>query len=131
MDQFFSHYENWEDYKNGMYEINNIKDKHKKVIGAISVLTDPNYFYSILNNVVCEWSVATKVNLTNISQNRRAWLGAAACCYEHKTPEHLTRIAWNLINKEDQDKANEIAEKIITEYEQKNSNQHAQTLFEY
>lgn len=123
MNQYFSHYENWEDHKNGMYQLSCI-DKHKKVIGAIEVLCNNDIFYSTLINVLSEWPVSTKVNLTNLNQNRKAWLGAAACCYLHKTPEFLTRIAWGLLNTDEQNKANLVAEKIIKEYERKNFRVH-------
>lgn len=125
--QYFDKYTNWEDFKNGMFDVSNIIDKHTKVIGAIDILTNPEKFSDILNKLVHDWPVSSKINLSNSQQNRRAWLGAAACSYEYKTPEYLTRIAWSLINKEHQDEANAVAESVILEYEKKMN--HVQTLF--
>lgn len=48
--------------------------------------------------------------------------------YIHNTPEYLTRIAWGLLNKDVQQKANNIADKIIIEFENKNHNE--KTLFD-
>lgn len=122
------HYEKWEDYKAGMFALTDVIDKDKKVIGAIQLLSNEGAFYDILKEVMIRWENATSVNLTNKGQNRRAWLGAAACMFKCNTPEYLTRIAWNLLNKDVQDKANAVAEKIIMEFENKTS--HAKTLFE-
>lgn len=128
MKQVFSHYENWEDYKSGMFSVSDIADKDIKVIGAINLLSSPAEFYSVCSRLVKEWSIASGVNLTNKTQNRRAWLGAAACMFKHNTPEYLTRVAWNLLNRNVQDRANEIADKVIFEFENNISN--AKTLFD-
>lgn len=126
--QFFDHYEKWEDYQNGMFETSVLFGKQDMVISAITLLRNPDNFYDVLKKVVVNWPIATKVNLTNLQQNRRAWLGAAACSYDAKVPEILTRIAWNCLDKNIQDEANAIAEKIINEFESQNNN--AKTLFD-
>lgn len=127
MKQVFTHYEKWEDFQAGMYSLLDIPDKDKKVIGAINLLSNPNDFYEASKQVLENWKVATEVNFTNKQQNRRAWLGAAACMFIHNTPEYLTRIAWNLLNKDIQDRANLIAEKVINEYTNQKNN--VKTLF--
>ena len=125
MDQIYIEYQKWEDYLSGMYNMNDTIDKDKKVINAINLLSNPNQFYNVCNALVNDWKNATDVNLSNKNQNRKAWLGAAACMYKHKVPEYLTRIAWSLLNKQVQDVANRIAEKIIQEYEGKNRKIHS------
>lgn len=130
MKQIFSHYQNWEDFQNGMFQIVDIKNKHKKVFNAVLVLTSPEIFYNGCKKLLEEWTIASNVNLTNLNQNRRAWLGAAACCYLYQVPEVLTRIAWNLLSKEEQDLANSIADKIIKEFENNlKDNNYVETLF--
>lgn len=128
MKQYYAKYTEWEDYKQGMFSVTDILDKDKKVINAINLLSDQIEFYNTCRELVINWQVAANVNLSNKGQNRRAWLGAAACMYRHKTPEYLTRIAWNLLNKDTQEKANLVADKIILEYE--NKIPHVQTLFD-
>lgn len=128
MKQYYAKYTEWEDYKQGMFNVTDILDKDKKVINAINLLSDQIAFYNTCRELVINWPVAANVNLSNKGQNRRAWLGAAACMYRHKTPEYLTRIAWNLLNKDTQEKANLVADKIILEYE--NKIPHVQTLFD-
>lgn len=127
--QFFAHYEDWEDYKSGMYETRDLSGKDEKVIKSILLLKSKEDFSRECNNVVEKWPIATKVNFTNKQQNRRAWLGAAACMISHGCTEVLTRIAWNLIDKKYQDQANLIADSVIDSF--LNSKKNAQTLFEY
>lgn len=130
MKQFFIHYEKWEDFQSGMYRLNYELNRDQFVIDAIWLLKNQPEFYSAMNELIEKWPIASKVNLTNNSQNKRAWLGAAACCYKHNTPEYLTRVAWNLLNKEDQDKANISAEKIISGFNL-NFQSNGQTVLEY
>ena len=120
MKQIYHHYEKWEDFNNGMYTLEDVLDKDIKVLECISLFKDPNEFYNTLKKVVSLWGHSTEVNLTNKSQNRRAWLGAAACLYKCSAPEYITRISWNLLNKDVQQKANLVAEKVINEYESEN-----------
>lgn len=128
MKQVFEHYEKWEDYRAGMFTLVDVIDKDKKVFGAVNLLSDESDFYNVLKQMMQTWKTATEVNMTNKGQNRRAWLGAAACMFKHNTPEYLTRIAWNLLNKGIQDKANAIADKIIYEFE--NTSCNGKTLFD-
>lgn len=127
MKQYFTHYENWEDFKAGMYRVTYELNKDVKVINAIGLLKNSMEFYETMKEMLKKWEIAARVNLTNNQQNKRAWLGAAACCFKHNTPEYLTRVAWNLLNKEHQDLANQAAERIILEYQ---NNQRAKTLFD-
>lgn len=124
MEQIFEHYNKWEDYHAGLYSLNDVRDKHKKVFGCIELLQNDQYFYAACEKIMKEWPVSSGVNLSNRSQNRRAWLGAAACLLIHQAPEYLTRIAWGLLNKEEQNSANLVADKIIRKYERENSKVH-------
>jgi hypothetical protein len=73
--------------------------------------------------VVDTWAIAASVNLTNLQQNRRAWLGQAACCLEHKCPEDVTREAWNTLSEDVQRSANAVAMQIIEEWDRCRSDQ--------
>ena len=128
MKQIFEHYEKWECYKNGMYNLSDVTLKRQKVFGSIELLSTPDLFYKACKELIKAWPVSSSVNLTNKQQNRRAWLGAAASMFVHQCPEYLTRLAWGLLEKQEQDAANEVAEKVIFEYVNKTSN--AKTLFD-
>lgn len=127
--QFYAPYFEWEDYKAGMYNLVNVIDKDIKVMNAISLLSNKQEFFQVSSQMVKDWEIAAKVNLTNHNQNRRAWIGAASCMYKHNVPEFLTRVAWNLLNKEDQDRANDAAEDVIKIFENKLNYHNVQTLF--
>jgi len=85
---------------------------------AAALLSDPDKCGAAMLRVVNEWPIATKINLTNYGQNRRAWLGQAACCIELGIPEHLTRLGWNTSMLGcDREAANAIAEHVIYNWE--------------
>jgi len=114
--QVYKPYWMWEDYNNGMYSNSN---EHKEILisKSISLLSDANLFFSISEKMVNSWHVSSLVNLTNKSQNRRAWIGAASCCFNHSCPEQITRIAWGLLNEMQRSRANYVADIIIKKYE--------------
>lgn len=124
MKQIFHTYDKWEDHKAGQYDLNDVIDKDIKVIKCIKLLSDSKLFYSVCVKILTDWPISCDVNLSNINKNRNAWLGAAACCYECNAPEYLTRIAWGLLNKDKQEKANKVANKIVKMYEAKNIELH-------
>lgn len=117
MTQKFHHYKNWEDYQNGMFRKVNATDDHWLVGKAILILTAAELCYQQMKRVTTEWPVSSEQNLTNLGQNRRAWLGQAACCIAFNVPEELTKIAWNSMDSASQDRANGIADVVITEWE--------------
>ncbi len=90
-------YYKWEDYKNGMYKLK-IKNMETKIGLSLSLLSSPDDLYKSMMGVTIEWIYSTEHNLTDVSINRQAWLGQAACCYNHKAPEYITRISWGLLN---------------------------------
>lgn len=125
MQQFFAPYWKWEDFIHGMYKTS-IHNESEHIQNSIELLSDKDRFYESAKKMISEWVVSAKVNLTDISQNRRAWIGQATCCYLFGTPEHLVRMAWNSISEQKQKEANYIAERIISEFETKT---HAKGLF--
>lgn len=112
MNQYYTHYENWEDYQNGMWRkpVNSELQEQQ----AIEVLSDP---LEAMTRVVNEWPISTMQNLTDKKSNRRSWLGQAACCIMHNVPESVTRSSWFKLSEEQRLNANNIAEKIIKEWE--------------
>lgn len=64
-----------------------------------------------------KWPFSAEHNLTNESMNRVAWLGQAAACLYCKCPSQITMESWRDVPENYREKANKIAEKIISEYE--------------
>lgn len=124
--QVFTHYEKWEDYQNGMYRTNNNVNVKELKGKAKSLLCDIALFRHTMNLVLDNWPVATSVNLTNLGCNRKAWLGAAVCCYLYQVPEIITRLAWADMTEAQQRKANTAAAQVIKKYEKLKFSPYAQ-----
>ena len=69
--------------------------------------------------VVSNWPNSSLQNLSNISMNRVAWLGQAACCFYGGVPSTATMFCWKYLSEATQKRSNRIANKIIKEWEQK------------
>jgi hypothetical protein len=120
MERIFHSYLKWEDWKAGMYRpLQQDSPEAEELISlACHLLSSPRLLYRAMSSVSKRWRHASEMNLSHIAINRRAWLGQAACCYEYKVPEHLTKQAWHRLSQDQQTKANAIADKVIFEWEQ-------------
>lgn len=115
--RMYHNYLLWEDYKNGLYILDTIEDSDKLIIKCANLLKDCKRFYDVMKLVIKDWKIATEVNLSNVNRNRQAWLGQASCCYMFKAPEYITKIAWKMLSKNQQDNANNTADVIINNWE--------------
>jgi hypothetical protein len=113
---YYAEYTLWEDYNNGMYDTI-VVNEEELINEAMLVLCNPKLFLTICYDVLKYWEIASKVNLTNVNSNRRAWLGQAACSYYKNVPETLTRKAWSQMSDLQRYQANCIADKIIKLFE--------------
>jgi hypothetical protein len=107
-------YSKWEDWKADMYLIKTIRPI--MIQKSTRLLSDSKTFYQILNKLIKSWPFSTEHNLTDPSINKRAWLGRAACCFSHGANINETRIAWHNMESNLQDRANHIANRIISEW---------------
>lgn len=124
MKPIYHKYTKWEDYKNGMFSPYDKSKETQLIENAIKVLSNPNYFDSILKKVFTEWKFSKEENLSKKSCNRQSWLGQAACCYQYGVPEILTRKAWAKLNNKERYLANKVADKYINGYEAENKRIH-------
>lgn len=118
MNRIYHPYWLWEDYLNGMYRGSVDKAKINK---CSKLLSDTECFSKALEMVLKEWVFSSDVNLSNTSQNRLAWLGAAACCISIGANEKTTRLGWARLNEQQRLKANTTARKYVKKYERENS----------
>lgn len=118
-ERVYHHFQTWEDWKCGFYR--DVEKKQEPFFAAMAqhLLSSPIELRAAMKSVVSSWRFSSEENLTNLSLNRRAWLGQAACCHDYRTPEHLTRQAWHELSHEQQKAANFVATEII-QYWQKN-----------
>ena len=116
--QFFTHFENWEDYKGGMYSCTWTNEQEYDLrLKAKTLLTNSMEFTKTIKLVFRDWAICTKQNLTNVSCNRRAWIGQASCCYKYGVPELITRMAWGELSEMEMNEANRVADIMIKHYE--------------
>ena len=122
MKQIYHHYSKWEDVKNGILK-NGFDEKTTEELTqmAKSLLCDSDEFYKFAKKVINEWEYASEQHLSNKSRNRQAWIGQATCCYRYGVPEYITKYAWRMMTKEEQDEANYIADGIIKLWEERNA----------
>jgi hypothetical protein len=114
-EQVFHPYTDWEDYKAGMW--GRAVHVDAKAEAACRVLGDPDVFYNAACDMLRDWPKAAEHNLTNREQNRRAWVGQATCCYLTGASEEATRLAWWLLLLSEREAANEVADRVIAEWE--------------
>lgn len=69
--------------------------------------------------VADKWKYSCEHNLSNKTQNRKAWIGHAACALALGCPEDITREAWSYLTEEQQQRANDEAQKAIKYWENK------------
>lgn len=88
--------------------------EHDAMLPHVVAFTgDAGLYGDAMLRVVAEWPVSCEQNLTDTGQNRRAWVGHAACCLATGAPEYLTREAWGHLTQEQRDKANARADQAI------------------
>ncbi|MDB4261381.1 hypothetical protein N9878_00800 [bacterium] len=68
--------------------------------------------------VVIAWKYSCEHNLSNISSNRQAWIGHAACAMAFNCPEDIVRAAWGHLSDEQRVQANKQADKAILHWEE-------------
>lgn len=107
----------WEDYQNGMYSDNLKSHSNTEINLAVALLSDPVEFERIALELTQAWPICTRQNLTNTSCNRKAWIGQAAVNYKHDIQESTTRLAWKMLTADQRNNANNVANKIIEDYE--------------
>lgn len=105
----------WEDHKDGMYTLT--AGWQEKILVARELLANPARLESAMGAVVDAWPVAAEHQLTNTEQNRRAWLGQAACRLLVRAPALATRAAWPQLTEEQRTAANACASRVIREWE--------------
>lgn len=124
MKQLFRPYWEWEDYANGMWRKVSFEDEDRMLVQAIEFTGDWVKYGEAMGEVVTTWPLTMLNSLTNVSINRRAFLGHCAVCYRLGIPEYITRKAWGMLTNEQRWRADDIAEKHIKhwgiEHERKN-----------
>ena len=130
MVRIFHPYWLWEEYKAGMWRTESKEYNETNLHNVIEFTGNHILYGEAMIKVVDNWKISCEHNLTDLSINRKAWIGHAACCYEKGYPEYLVREAWGHLNEQQQYLANLEAEKAIKYFENKiNKTHNAKELF--
>ena len=117
MIRIYHHFNLWEEVDAGMWRFLPEKKKEKYIKKAITFMSDDMIFGLYMKRVIEKWKYSCEHNLTDLSQNRVAWLGQAACAMALTCPEDITRHAWSFLTLDQQQKADKKAEDCIKEWE--------------
>lgn len=112
----FHTFDKWECVKAGFYATTKeswTKDQCEQAY--LTLLSDPVKFEEVAREVVAEWPMSCEHYLTNSAMNRLAWIGQASVCKAYGVPSQFSS-GWSLLNKDQQDKANEVALNVLNEW---------------
>lgn len=128
MKQVYRPYWEWEDFQNGMWRKLRPEDEPLHLRLAIEFTGDWARYGEAMGEVIQSWPITMLNSLSNISINRRAFLGHCAVQFKIGIPEYITRMAWKELTNMQRFKADEAAERHIrkwaVEHERKNRSIH-------
>ena len=93
------------------------KDHELYAERSADLMKESDSFKEACRRAVKEWPNSSMQNLSARGMNRMAWIGHAANWLNHGSVESTTRMGWNLLDLEEQIKANKIANEVIEEWE--------------
>jgi len=107
IDRVYHPYWDWEEISFNMWGV--VKDREKALREAIVFTGDHKKYGHYMMRVACEWTKSCAHNLSNTTQNRKAWIGHAACALAMRCPEDIVREAWGHLSDDQQKLANKVA----------------------
>lgn len=105
----------WEEMEHNMW--GTVEDKAGYLARALEFTGNAPLYGSFMQRVIREWHWSCENALTDVSMNRRAWLGHAACALAFRCPENIVRQAWGHLSNDQQRRANAEATKAIGDWE--------------
>lgn len=124
MRKVFYPYTEWEEWKAGMYDLD---VQPIFVTAAAELLANPESLENSMLQAIKEFPKSTQHHFTNTSENRRAWIGQAACFLKTGAPDDATKSAWWTLTESQRTEANACADKVISDWERNYA--YAETLF--
>lgn len=119
VNRIYHHYSKLEENGAGMWKSFYGEEREEFIKKAFVFTGDAELYGSFMLKVIETWPFSCEHNLTCTEMNRQAWIGHAACCLAIGCPEDITRIAWHMLTKDQQDRANLKADEAIKKWEMK------------
>lgn len=107
----------WEDWKAGMWRKVSKSEEETFLSAAVEFTGNAELYGSWMLRVIAAWPVSCEHNLTDLSLNRKAWVGHAATQMAINCPEYITRMAWGLLTDQQRIDANRQAQRAIEQWE--------------
>lgn len=108
-------YQKWEEINYNMW--GSVANRAECLEIAIEFTGNHKLYGFWMREVSRDWPYSCEHNLTDKTQNRKAWIGHAACAYALEIPEDIIRKAWSFLTEYQQAKANAQAAKAIKDWE--------------
>lgn len=102
-----------EEFKTQMWKAVPVELRDGYINKSADLMVNPDAFFSAMCDAINQWPNSCEAALTASTMNHQAWIGHAGCAINHDAPEDLTRLAWRTLTQEQQDKANEAADRAI------------------
>lgn len=115
IERVYHPYWKWEEVMYNMW--GSSPNKYEHLEWAIEFTGNAVLYGEWMMKVVSDWPHSCQHNLSNDQQNRKAWIGHAACAYANKCPEDIVRSAWSKLTRLQQDQANHQAQLAIEHWE--------------
>tara|TARA_R110002074_G_scaffold168660_2_gene330105 strand:- start:1059 stop:1502 length:444 start_codon:yes stop_codon:yes gene_type:complete len=117
MKQVYLPYWKWECYNSGMWNKVSLAQENEMLKLAIEFTGNHVLYGNSMKEVVYLWENTMVNNLTNLSINRKAFLGQCAVFLKHQIPEYIVRKAWKSLSIKQQILADNVAQQTIKEWE--------------
>lgn len=118
INRIYHHYEMWEDWKFGFYD--NVTGSKTNFFKSkcIEMFNDFELTKKYMDLVIEKWKFSCEHNLSNLSMNRIAYIGQAACCIYAGVPNLITMNCWSTLDLEVRNRSDIYAKKTILKWEQ-------------
>lgn len=105
----------WEEIRFNMW--GEVSNRHRFLEKAIIFTGNHRLYGKYMLRVTYEWPRSCLNALTDLSLNRKAWIGHAATALALRCPEDITRQAWGVLSDGQRLLANEQASRAIQSWE--------------
>ena len=117
MKRTYHHYTKWECFNSGFYEIITGDERVEKIQSVIEMFNSEQCTEKYMNKAINLWPNSCDHFLSNVSNNRIAYIGQAACCIYDEVPNLVTMEAWKVLDYSVQKRSNNIAQLLILKWE--------------
>ncbi len=117
IERIYHPYHCWEETEYNMWGRVEQGKRQEYLDRAIQFTGEARVYGAWMLRVTEKWKYSCEHNLSDTSQNRKAWIGHAACALAFQCPEDIVREAWKHLSERQQIEANAVADLAIALWE--------------